>query len=187
MDKPWKAVERRTEPLILLAIDPGPEQSALVVWDGERIRQKAILPNKDLIALDYVDSGLAVVNCLVVEQVRCYGMPVGAHIFDTVEWTGRFIQWWIQFGKPLFQTNKFVLMPRMEVKMHLCHTSRAKDPNIRQALIDRYGPPGTKKNKGLLYGLKRDMWSAFALAITFMDKWEKKNAENMQTMRKTKR
>lgn len=151
--------------LILLAIDPGPEQSAYVVWDGERIREKAILPNEDLLAIDYVDSALNVVDRLVVEQVRCYGMPVGVEIFDTVEWTGRFIQWWAQRGN-----GKFDLVPRMDVKMHLCRTSRAKDSNIRAALIDRFGAPGVKAAKGVTHGLKKDLWAAFALAVTYHDK-----------------
>ena len=33
--------------------------------------------------------------------------------------------------------------------MHLCKTPKAKDPNIRQALLDKVGPPGVKKAKEL--------------------------------------
>jgi hypothetical protein len=60
-------------------------------------------------------------------------------------------------------------IPRLKVKLHLCHDSRAKDANIRAALIDRFGKPGTKKNPGALYGVTRDLWSALAVAITFWD------------------
>ncbi len=42
--------------------------------------------------------------------------------------------------------------------------------NIRQALIDRFGPPGKKKAPGATYGLSGDMWSALAVAVTFTDK-----------------
>jgi hypothetical protein len=53
---------------------------------------------------------------------------------------------------------------RNAVKLHICGTPRAKDPNIRQALIDKYGAPGTKKNPGPTYGVSSHLWSALAIA-----------------------
>jgi len=60
------------------------------------------------------------------------------------------------------------------VKLHLTQTRRAKDANIRQALIDRYGPGkalavGLKATPGPLYGLTGDCWSALAVAVTAAD------------------
>jgi hypothetical protein len=60
------------------------------------------------------------------------------------------------------------------VKMHLCGNTRAKDGNIRQALLDRFGPGkaiacGTKKQPGPLYGVSKDVWQALALAVTWSD------------------
>ena len=53
----------------------------------------------------------------------------------------------------------------------------AKDKNIRQALIDRYGVVGTKKDPGFFYvnGTKfaKDMWAAMAVAVTYFDKYIK--------------
>ncbi|MBV8782506.1 MAG: hypothetical protein JO353_14005, partial [Phycisphaerae bacterium] len=51
---------------------------------------------------------------------------------------------------------------------------RAKDGNIRQALIDRFGPTkeraiGKKKSPGPLYGMSGDCWSALAVAVTYAD------------------
>ena len=62
---------------------------------------------------------------------------------------------------------------RMDVKMYLCNNTRAKDGNIRQAIIDRYPANGggktpqigTKKHPGPLYGVSKDVWSALAVAI----------------------
>jgi hypothetical protein len=102
---------------------------------------------------------------LVVEMVACYGMPVGREVFDTCVWIGRFIEAW---GRP------HSTLYRSTVKLHLCGQTRAKDANVRQALIDRFGPGrekaiGTKAKKGPLYGVKADVWQALALAVTFAD------------------
>ena len=39
----------------------------------------------------------------------------------------------------------------------------------RQALIDRFGVVGTKSNKGWFYGFKSDIWSAYAVGVTYHD------------------
>ena len=42
---------------------------------------------------------------------------------------------------------------------------RAKDGNVRQALIDLIGEQGTKKNKGPTYGISSHSWAALAVAV----------------------
>ena len=143
----------------IVAIDPGNEKSAVIEWDGSRILNAQILLNNDLLW----DLGFMRPSRLVIEQIRCYGMPIGATTIDTVFWSGRFVQAW---------TGEFFLIPRMAVRMHLCHTSRAKDSNIRQALIDRFGKPPTKKEVNEIYNgykISRDLWAAWGLAVTFLD------------------
>jgi len=54
---------------------------------------------------------------------------------------------------------------RKDIKLHLCGTNKAKDANVRQALIDCLGPPGTKKSPGPTYGIKSHLWAALALAV----------------------
>jgi len=46
---------------------------------------------------------------------------------------------------------------------------KAKDANIRQALIDKLGPVGTKKSPGPLWGVKSHIWSALAVAVTALE------------------
>jgi hypothetical protein len=53
--------------------------------------------------------------------------------------------------------------------MHLCNSMRAKDANVRQALIDRFGPVGTKKQPGKLYGVATHYWAALGVAVYSAD------------------
>jgi hypothetical protein len=99
---------------------------------------------------------------LAIEQIASYGMPVGFEIFETAVWSGRFMQ--------ACEHSKIVRIPRKEVCLHLCGSPRAKDGNIRQALIDRLGAPGTKKHPGPTYGVCKDEWSAVAVAVTASDR-----------------
>jgi len=149
----------------VFGIDPGSEQSAYVIWNGEEILAKGILENGKMVYL-LMDYGNGLLTRVVIEQVRSYGMPVGATVFDTVFWSGRFCQAW---------PNEFHQMPRLKVKQHICHDSRAKDSNIIQALVDRFAygvrnkGKGTKPEPGFFYGFKKDIWQAFALAVTWHD------------------
>ena len=101
---------------------------------------------------------------VVIEMVACYGMPVGKEVFDTCIWIGRFIQEADELGAV------YDYIYHKEEKMNLCNSMKAKDCNIRQALIDRFGVVGTKKNPGWFYGFKADIWSAYAVAVTYLDK-----------------
>ena len=163
----------------ILAIDPGPIESAYVVWDGTKIERFAKAENAlvlDEISLCGKFKELIAPQVLVIEQVKSYGMTVGASVFETVFWSGRFTMA-CEYNEFSFLT--WDRIPRMDVKMHLCHSSRAKDSNIIQALVDRFAPneknrgKGTKSAPGFFYGFKSDIWQAFALAVTYFDqsKW----------------
>lgn len=102
---------------------------------------------------------------LIIEMIASYGMPVGAEVFDTCVWIGRFIQ--------ARKSSIYEYIYRKEEKMNLCQSMRAKDSNIRQSLIDRFGIVGTKKEKGFFYGFKKDIWAAFAVGVTYLDKIKK--------------
>jgi hypothetical protein len=142
--------------IVILAIDPGSEQSAYVAYANGRPVNFGKVPN------DWLLQRLRDQQCLdatgvfgqsqhvTIEMIASYGMPVGSEVFDTCVWIGR------------------------EVKLHLCGQARAKDPNVRQALIDRFGPGrekaiGTKKQPGPLYGVSADVWSALAVAVTWSE------------------
>jgi len=161
----------------IFAIDPGPAQSAWLEFDLYRQIPKGfgIVPNPELLHIIYARDGNAKKTNYVIEMVQSFGMPVGKDIFQTCVWTGRFIE-------AICQTQaEWSLLYRRDVKMHLCNSTCAKDSNIRQALIDRFGPSGggkvpqigTKANPGPLYGIARDIWSALALAVTYAERQER--------------
>lgn len=149
---------------VLLAIDPGSSQSAWLVYNASTggIRSFAKMPNELLLHL--LGSDLSPdVETVVIEQIRSYGMKVGAEIFDTVHWAGRFHQAALGAGKAV------KLLPRLTVRLAICHDSRAGDDNIRHALMDRWGgKPATLKG-GPLYGVTKDVWSALGLAVAFSE------------------
>ena len=152
----------------LIAIDPGTEKSGVVLLDfrvGQPIWTPGILDNKELLAR-LKDSSFETA-WFAIEQIRSYGMAIGATTLDTVEWGGRFIEAWQHHTG---QGDERVLrIPRIQVKSHLCHSGRAKDANVRQALIDRFGEPGTKYKPGVLYGISSHLWSALAVGVVAKD------------------
>lgn len=96
---------------------------------------------------------------LAVEMIASYGMPVGAEVFETCVWIGRLIEAYHGPG-PVTRVK------RSDVKLHVCGSARAKDANVRQALIDLFGPQGTVRNPGPTHGLKSHMWAALGVAAT---------------------
>src|SRR4051794_25858834 len=124
----------------VLAIDPGYEQSAFVLFEAGHIFNHGILRNEAM--REIIASGLAYVDRVVLEQIESFGMAVGREVFETVFWTGRFFEAASEICAP-------ERMPRRTVKLHLCRSARAQDSNIRVALLDRFGGKdhaiGTKK------------------------------------------
>lgn len=151
----------------ILAIDPGYTRSAWVEYRNGRPVAFAKEPNDDVLRVIAASPA----QLLAVEMIASYGMPVGAEVFETCVWSGRFIQRWYD-QRVGCQVVRRVY--RREVKLHLCGQSKAKDTNVRQALIDRYGPGrelaiGRKASPGPLYGVSGDMWAALGVAVTVGD------------------
>ena len=150
--------------MIYLGIDPGPFESAFVWWDAEA--EKVIrLESIPAFGIDSLTIGplLKGVDFVSIEWIECFGMAVGQETFRTVAGIG-----W--FASLLYdRTWSIRLVPRRSVKMHLCNSMRAKDANVRQALIDRFGKVGTKKQPGKLYGVATHYWAALGVAVYSAD------------------
>lgn len=150
---------------MILAIDPGNIESAYCIIEKETYKpiEFGKLDNQQMLKQIGLFENI---ECIVIEKVASYGMAVGKEVFDTCEWYGRFIQKYCDTNNS--QTIEYVF--RKDVKVNLCNSMKAKDSNIRQALIDRFGVVGIKKNPGWFYGFKKDIWSAYAIGITYLDR-----------------
>ena len=164
----------------ILAIDPGNEYSAYVRYESETsdILSKAKVLNGVLLELIEERCPGVTADAMAIEAPACYGLPVGHTTLETSEWVGVFRH---AFG----MDNSYRVYRKSQnkeygidsVTMHLCKSTRAKDSNVRQAIIDRYPATGggktpqigTKAQPGPLYGVSKDVWSALAVAITFAE------------------
>jgi len=148
----------------ILALDPGTTQTAWVYLVGGIPLSHGKWPNEDVLAK--LRSSPLGDELLAVEMIASYGMPVGAEVFDTCVWIGRFLQ---AYDGP------HVRVFRREVKLHLCASPRANDASIRQAILDRFGGKeaavGKKAKPGPLYGIKADVWAALAVGLTIWDRY----------------
>ena len=150
----------------ILALDPGTTKSG-AVWlsDDLTVDSCAILDNEDLLQFLTVEDS----DVLAVEWIKAMGMPQSDDVIETVEWIGRFRERWGRRGP-------FVKITRREVKMYICGRMDAKDPNIRQSLIDMYPKTGggkvpqigIKAQPGPLFGMSSHCWSALAVGITYL-------------------
>lgn len=149
--------------MTILAIDPGTTESAWMTFDGKPVAS-GIVDNHELLNMLRAEKWFFCSH-LAIEGIQCLGMPVGKETFETCIWIGRFVEAF---------TEDFTLVYRKDVKLHLCGSARAKDPNIRQALIDKFGGSkaaaiGVKKTPGPLYGVRSHVWSALAVAVTYCE------------------
>ena len=153
-----------TKPVIL-ALDPGTEQSAWCVWDATTSRLVAFgtEPNEQLKQALPVLVRSHNVTTAAVEMIASYGMPVGAEIFETILFIGGVVE------QLRACVSEVCLVYRQQEKLHICGSPKANDSSIRQALIDRFGPVGNKRSPGFFHGVSRDVWAAVAVAVVTAD------------------
>ena len=155
--------------MTILAIDPGNTQTGYAVLEMPEFRliKFGKADNTALLALVANADVLYDVDAVAIEMVASFGMPVGCEVFETCVWIGRFHQ------AADHQNTHYVY--RKEEKEILCGSLRAKDANIRQALIDRYARhdlkngKGTKANPDVFYGVSKDVWAAIAVGVTYYE------------------
>lgn len=171
---------------MLLAIDPGNIQSAYCLLDGryrpiqfakcdnEELLERILTHEWDIDRYAHDPKGAA------IEMIASYGMAVGREVFDTCVWIGRFEQ---ALRMKRVHVEKVF---RQEEKQFLCHSMKAGDANIRRALIDRFAKhdlktgKGTKEKPDWFYGFHADVWAAYAVGVTTLDKRKENMRERME-------
>lgn len=155
-------------PRCVIGIDPGPIASGYVLFSRGlgRVISAGELMNDDLLVLfgEWREE-----DCeLVIEEVVSHGMPVGASVFETVFWSGRFADRAASFGIP------WTRRPFVQVATWFCRNSRAREAHVRQVLLDRFGGTrkaavGSKRAPGPLRGVQGHAWSALAVALSHIE------------------
>lgn len=122
----------------ILALDPGTTHTGIVLYESKTktILQREIVANEELsgVAFDWA-LNFPEDDCwdrIAIEMIASYGMAVGKTTFETCVWIGRFIE------SLSFSNCPVRKVYRQDVKMNLCYSMKAKDANIRQALLDRF-------------------------------------------------
>lgn len=164
----------------ILAIDPGNVKSGWVVMNANTFSPLMFDKSENdnlMTCLDNICDKYKIKSA-VIEMIACYGMAVGKSVFDTCIWIGRFTEHLESIGISV----KYIL--RKDEKINLCGTMKAKDSNIRRALIDRFAKldfrngKGTKNNPDWFYGFKADIWAAYAVGVTWID--QKRNEKKSE-------
>lgn len=167
----------------IVAIDPGPEKTGVLSISKfenvggvifPRVDYNVHIPNIDVTALNSDFS-----PNVVIEMPEPRGMPVGKDVFDTIYWAGRFTQHFKSIHCDVYHMN-----PR-GIKIAICGVAKAKDPSIREAILDildpnrvygKYGR-GKKGANGPLYGIVDHSFACMRMAIAYMLLKEEKKHE----------
>lgn len=151
-------------PKRIIGIDPGTITSGIVIYDP--VLRSVLLADGKManegvkqVVHSYgrAGGGEVAVHMEVVKAI--YSGHVGMETIQTIRFTGALAQLCVESHVPLVE-----LSPQ-EVKDRLCNAPSAKDPAVRQALIDLLGPVGTKKNPGPCFGVSSHAWRALAVAV----------------------
>jgi hypothetical protein len=180
----------------ILAVDPGPDMSGVVVFDSERWRvlfagdvDSAVLLSFLLGEIDGLIFGLTFrskddcIDQLVLEDITFMGAVVGRSVFETAKLIGDLRTAW----RATRGSRGVFLVPRQDVKTCLCGGSHYRCPDsgrlkkvndtvVKRAVMAKFTASGggatpeigTKKKPGPLWIMKgqKHAWSALAIALT---------------------
>lgn len=137
----------------ILAVDPAPEESAWVMWDTETHDFYGARMGLDLVGDIVLWPFLGPrVDICAIEFPQSYGVNAGLSLFLTAFEAGR-------VARSLEISTEIRLYGRPAVKGQI---GGKNDSEIRKSLMMRHGE--AKKGQKL-YGVKKDIWAALALAV----------------------
>ena len=169
---------------LILGIDPGNTQSAFCLCTQD-LKPLAFEKTSNEVFIKLFNEAIGkhlkdgMTLKVAIEDIENFGMPAGRSLFDTAKYIGKLAYWFELEGIPV----QFIY--RHEEKMTICRNPRANDATIRQALVDRFAPgqpnygKGTKKAPGFFHGFSADVWSSFAIATTYHDKYLGENNDSI--------
>lgn len=151
----------------ILAIDPGTTQSAFVAWDTETMDftgsyRMGLWDNEKLkeeinkIICDATNDIYSHTFLVAIEMIQSYGLPLGRSSILTILFIGQLIEKMKGYGD-------WKLYGRPTIKGWI---GGKTDAQIRASLRERYGE--AKKGEKLA-GVKKDIWSALALATALTE------------------
>lgn len=143
---------------MILAIDPSNTVHAWALLSGSQSKPALLAFGRDLM-LDGDPSFFAPEVPVCIEMIASYGLAAGAHLFDTC----------VEIGRLMQRRPDARRVTRIEVKRLVCRSTSARDPHVRQAVIDRFGGPSAIKKGGPLHGVAGDCWAAIAVGLAAMD------------------
>ncbi len=146
--------------MIFVGIDPGTTESAYVVTDHYEPLYCAKVDNermRDLLINANIVEGRSA--RLIIEVPICRKWA-GREVSDTAIWTGIFLSSW-----PDFHGAYRDMLTRQAVRMHTVG-KKATDAKIRAYLEQRF----KNEHDEWFAGFKADIWQAYALVVTFIDK-----------------
>lgn len=165
----------------IFAIDPGTTMSGVCLVRSEDMRPvwSAKLENhmvRSAVCREFPNFGIITGNELevVIERMQGNNMPVSSDVFLTCEWIGRFDV----FMREITGTPTRYVCRRDEYKALCSNIYTHNDKGVRNALVERfaYGEKnfgkGTKAAPGWFHGFSADAWSAYAIAVTYIDSQE---------------
>jgi len=150
----------------ILGIDPGPKDSAFVLFDGKRLLDHGHVENEILLHRmqdrEFGDPSVHAPYLTVIEQIQSYGNVVGADILETVFWSGQFAH----------ASPPYARIKRPTIKRHLCKKATAKDFDVRVALMNRFGG-------GFPVTFTGHKFAALAVAVTWFDQHPQMTLEDL--------
>jgi len=167
----------------ILAVDPGTYETGLVIYDTDAHHVPSFGIYDNYITEKMIKD-ISSPTIFAYEMIGHYGtgMSVGKEVFHTCIWIGKFESAWKNSEYFAGREDKPYMILNREIRLTLCGTAKAKEKNIRQAVLDRFPATGggacpqkgTKKNPGPLYGMKSHVFSALAVALTWKEMYGKK-------------
>jgi len=181
------------EKITVVAVDPGPEVSGLVVLRYGQIAKAGNLQNADVLFNIMLELDTKIPLFVLIEDVAAYGARLSGDLIETCKWIGK-LQYWLEsrniayrlifrstVKKWVYDTYPDISIPRVEKEI-ICRDHRRKDgayckPSakyvndriVEAAMRYAWDIKKPKPGQSNQYGLREHSYQALALGCCFLD------------------